>query len=341
MTGMAVADTEPKIDRGASLRALQRQLAVLVPGSTSPGAAGEGPSLEVLTSTPDLPRLIGAAPIEGRSLRMRTVPDGAAFGFSAFLDGTQESRVLHYADSWPVIYGKVAAVIRVRKNRRLATWRHEVGCRVYAPRKLLSRQWNDALNALPIDVVDTTASTETNTPAGEHPFAMRDAAIHKVQEDRERAEHMLAERWCNLMHEPLFIDGGISANDRVATEGCVVGVVKSHRTLYAEGDGLQVVLQLRPGQRTTVFRVTSPKRTTVASWYLRLRDPVGRDPMWGLVRVEIAEPHVSSESEVRERADEVSRAILSEVTPLSLPDSRWDKMVYGIRDCEEFLRAVM
>ena len=28
------------------------------------------------------------------------------------------------------------------------------------------------------------------------------------------------------------------------------------------------------------------------------------------------------------------------VTPLALPDGRWDKMMYGIRDCEEFLRAV-
>ena len=26
--------------------------------------------------------------------------------------------------------------------------------------------------------------------------------------------------------------------------------------------------------------------------------------------------------------------------PLSLPDSRWDKMVYGIRDCEEFLKTL-
>ena len=25
---------------------------------------------------------------------------------------------------------------------------------------------------------------------------------------------------------------------------------------------------------------------------------------------------------------------------LALPDGRWDKMVYGIRDCEEFLKAV-
>jgi len=40
------------------------------------------------------------------------------------------------------------------------------------------------------------------------------------------------------------------------------------------------------------------------------------------------------------RADEVSRWVLAEASPLALPDSRWDKMVYGIRDCEEFLRAV-
>jgi hypothetical protein len=32
---------------------------------------------------------------------------------------------------------------------------------------------------------------------------------------------------------------------------------------------------------------------------------------------------------------------LAEVAPVSLPDGRWDKMVYGVRDCEEFLRAVM
>ena len=63
--------------------------------------------------------------------------------------------------------------------------------------------------------------------------------------------------------------------------------------------------------------------------------------MFGLVRVEIAEPPLASTSEIRDRADEVSRSILAEVVPLSLPDSRWDKMVYGIRDCEEFLRAVM
>jgi hypothetical protein len=312
-----------------------------MPGAGLPGAAGEGPSLEAFSSAVELPRLISAVIIEGKSLRPLAVPSGEAFAFSAFLDGTQESRVLDYANSLPVVHGRVAAVIRVRKERRLTTWRHEVISRVYAPRALLSREYNDALGALPIQIVDTTAGADVNTQTGEHPFAIRDAAIHRVQEDRERAEHALAERWCSLVGEPLFIDGGISANDRVAREGCVVGVVKSHRTLYAEGEGLQVVLRLRVGERTSAFRVTSPKRTSVASWYLRLRDPVGRDPMWGLVRVEIAEPSLATQTQIRDRADEVSRSILAEVVPLSLPDSRWDKMIYGIRDCEEFLRAVM
>jgi hypothetical protein len=338
VTGTPIASAETA---STSLRALQRQLAELMPEGVSPGLAGEGPPLETLTQTTDLPRLIGAVGIESHVLRARSVPDGPCFAFSAFLDGTQESRVLQYTESLPIIRGVVAAVIRVRKNRRLATWRHDVQTRVYAPRALFSRGVNEAISKLGVPIVDTTAGVDVDTQAGEHPFAVRDAAIHKVQEDRERAEHALAERWCNLVHEPLFVDGGISANEKVAREHCVVGVVKSHRTLYAEGDGVQTVLRLRERERTTVFRVTSPKRTTVASWYLRLRDSAGRDPMWGLVRVEIAEPQVSTEVEIRERADEVSRSILAEVVPLSLPDARWDKMVYGIRDCEEFLRAVM
>lgn len=336
MTAFSAAP--PALD--ATLRALQRQFAELMPGDGLTGAGGEGPPLEALSSAVELPRLISALIIEGGSLRAMTVPNGPTFAFSAFLDGTQESRVLRYADSIPVIHGRVAAVVRARKNRRLATWRHVVSSRVYAPRALLSRQYNDALSALQAQVVDTTGA-DVNTKTGEHPFAIRDAAIHKVQEDRERAEHALAERWCNMIGEPLFIDGGISANERVATHACVVGVVKSHRTLYAEGDGLQCVLRLRSGERTSAFRITSTKRTTVASWYLRLRDPIGHDPMWALVRVEIAEPPLATPAQIRERADEVSRAILAEVVPLAMPDARWDKMVYGIRDCEEFLRAVM
>jgi hypothetical protein len=164
--------------------------------------------------------------------------------------------------------------------------------------------------------------------------------VHLVQAHRETLEHRLAERWCAFEREPLFIDGGISGSEAVAVSGCTVGVVKSHRTLYAEGAALGVVLGLEHRERSSVFRITSPKRMPVASWYLRLRDSGGHDPMWGLVRVELAHPAPQSLDRIGERADEVSRWILAEASPLALPDGRWDKMVYGVRDCEEFLRAI-
>jgi hypothetical protein len=101
------------------------------------------------------------------------------------------------------------------------------------------------------------------------------------------------------------------------------------------------VFALDEGERSSVFLVAPEKRASVASWYLRLRDPRGHDPMWGLVRVEVAAPATGQEDDITRRADEVSRWILAEVSPVALPDGRWDKMVYGVRDCEEFLRAVM
>jgi len=72
----------------------------------------------------------------------------------------------------------------------------------------------------------------------------------------------------------------------------------------------------------------------VARRYLPRRPAVG-DPFFGLVRVEVVR-----DSFTPERADEVSRWILAERAPVALPDKRWSTMAYGIRDCEEYLRAV-
>ena len=118
---------------------------------------------------------------------------------------------------------------------------------------------------------------------------------------------------------------------------CAVGVVKSHRTLYAEGDALSVVFRLGEGERTTVFAIEPSRRTPVASWYLRLRDATGRDPTFGLLRVEVA---LDTADNLTPRADEVSRWLLAETSPIAMPDARWDRLAYGIRDSEEFLRAI-
>lgn len=262
-------------------------------------------------------------------------------GFRGFLDGTQRSVVAGYlAGGAPVLVGRAAAVVRERRNRRMHTWGGPLSeARMYAPRQLVSSTGWEVLQRIAGDRLVDTSPSEQEIDA-QHPIALRDAAFHLVQAHREALERRLAERWCATEHDRLFIDGGISGSETVAVSSCIVGVVKSHRTLYAEGPALQTILGLGHRERSSVFRITSTRRTMVASWYLRLRDPAGRDPMWGLVRVEIAHPDPAELHAIGDRADEVSRWILAEASPLALPDARWDKMVYGIRDCEEFLRAV-
>jgi len=322
------------MDQG--LMALQRQLHALAPDIAL--LTHGDPALERATPDTRPPRLVRADVVEGSAIRARRVFGDPVATFAAFLDGTQTSHVLAYVDGVPIVHGTVAAVVRMRRNRRLTTWHRPIVVRrLYACLRALTPEHRRHLQALGIEIVDTTPATED--PAV-HPFILRDEAVHRVQEDREQAERELAERWCNHEREPLFIDGGISGSEKVAVSQCTVGVVKSHRTLYAEGDALQAILALRRGERSSVFRVTSPKRIPVASWYLRLRDFGGHDPMWGLVRVEVAYPTHMELDSIGTRADQISLWILAETSPLAMPDGRWDKMVYGIRDCEEFLNAV-
>lgn len=328
----------------ASFRSAQRCLQGWAPAAPLTDAGA--PLESYAAGAPEPPRLVAAAVIEGHALRTRRIEGDPEVGFAAFLDGTQQSRVVGYHEGLPIVVGTVAAVVRVRVNRRLYTWTAGdapiVERRVYLPAAYLPPALAAHFAATGWTVVDVTAPDHGGAVPIRHPFALLERAVHQVQEDRERAERALAEKWCRLEGTPLFIDGGVSKSDVVARAECSVGVVKSHRTLYVEGEALERVFRLRRGERSSAFRITSRTRTPVASWYLRLRDAAGHDPLWGLVRVEAADPEHRGEpaEALTARADRLSRWVLAEAAPLALPDGRWDKMAYGIRDCEEFLRAV-
>jgi hypothetical protein len=184
-------------------------------------------------------------------------------------------------------------------------------------------------------IVDTTTVDRDGQYPSAHPSLLLERAVRSVDRERELLEDRLAEAWCARGESPLFVDGGISRNSTVAMSTCVIGVIKSHRTLYVEDDALRAVLGLAKYERSSVFRVAPRSRSSVLSWYLRLRNPDGRDAMWGLVRVEMSECDRPAD-----RADDISRWVIAENAPLALPDGRWDKMAYGVRDCEEFLRAI-
>lgn len=266
------------------------------------------------------PQLVAPDVVEGDAVTGRCVPGTPEVGFDAFLDGAQESRVESHVGAVPVVYGSVSAVIRVRRDRRMTTWEGGpvIERALYGPAALLP----------PMEGLVDTGPVDPETA---HPTLLVERAVHVMQERRERVEGELARRWCERESATLWIDGGLAVASTQA-----VGVVTSHRTLYVDAAGLQVITALGVGERTSVVRVTSRHRPSVLSWYLRIRASAGRGPLWGLVRVEVTD----RDGDVRERADRVSRWILAETAPLAVPDARWDTLVYGVWDCEEYLRAV-
>jgi hypothetical protein len=299
------------------------------------------PSIEPPASG-DPPTVQTAELVEGNTMRAIKVPDAhapAQSGFGAFLDGAQKVQVMGDHDGIPIVYGTVSAAVRIRVDRRMVTWGGlppSVQRRFFLPLRYLPALSGvrPTIAGSQLEIVDTSKANKAGSFPIMHPTALLDSAFRAVNELREQLEHRFAQAWCASEQAPLFIDGGISGIPD-ASSSRAVGVVKSHRTLFAEGDALRTVFRLSKGERSSVFRVSPRSRTMVYSWYLRVRDVKHHDAMWGLVRVEIAKC-----DDAAERAEEISRWIIAEMSPLSLPDGRWDKMAYGIRDCEEFLRAI-
>lgn len=294
--------------------------------------------LELMREPDSPPRIEVATPIEGTDVTARRVPGAPVAGFAAFLDGIQRSTVQAHVAGVPIVHGAIAAAVRARRGRRLGAWETPLRSHAcYLPVELVDPTVVESI-AGRCPVVDTLVGLEAGAPVPRHPGDLAARALTAVQRAREAAERTLAERWVAAGGDgPLLVDGGIAGSETIARAANVVGAVKSHRTLYAAGDSLPAILGLREGERTTAISVSSPRRTPVATWYLRLRDPQGRGPMFGLVRVEVAHPGES----ITERADLVSRWLLAERAPVSLPDARWDVMVYGIRECEEYLSAIL
>ncbi len=318
---------------GATARAVAR--AVRASGLTGQRA---GLSLEAQRETDAPPRVEAATAVEGDAMTARVVPGEPQVGFAAFLDGIQRSHVRAHHGLIPVVHGAVAAAVRERRDRKLTVWETPLRSHaLYVPLPLLDASLVESLSAQ-VALVDSLADYDKTTPLPRHPGDLSARALTAVQRERERAEQALATQWVTTRTDPLLMDGGIAGTEVVARSPYAVGAVKTHRTLYVVGDAMNVILGLREGERTTAIALSSPRRTAVATWYLRLREPEHRGPFFGLVRVEVA---LESADVITARADQVSRWLLAERAPIALPDARWDVMVYGIRECEQYLTAIL
>jgi hypothetical protein len=274
--------------------------------------------------------------VEGDELRPIGVTAGAESGFTDFLDGIQRAEVKLYHHTVPIVYAYAAAAIRRRSDRQLRTlrtngtdWLSEREALFY-PSRYVQAVELEALGARAEQLIDTTPPGSEPLPLFPPLLYMR-AAQH-VNHWRESIERELAERWCKAPAGWLLVDGNLTLSPQLAQCRQAIGLIKSHRTRFFDGDDARTVLELNVGERTSLFE---PRRRNdvVRSFYLRLRPHDHRDIFWGLVRVELARSHDAA------TADLISSWLLAETAPVSLPDARWDRLIYPIRDCEQFLRA--
>ena len=309
-------------------------------GGAAHGVGATGATLEVSLAAQESGRIQEATLLVDASFRAHGRQGQPEPRFRAFLDGVQESRVLAYVGVVPIVLGHAAAVIRHRIDRRLSTWGE--GARsaeaAFFPFPLVEPSVVDRLVDAGCEAVDT--SNESTAAPDVHPQQLLRRAVQAVQRRREQLERDLADQWCDVSQAMLYVDGGLPSSARVLSSRLAIGVIKSHLTLYVAGEALATVMALGAGERSSAFVAETRWRAPVASWYLRLRDARGHDPLWGLVRIEAPLDMLAGDARAANVvADEVSGWVLAESSPLSLPDSRWDTMAYGIRDCEVFLRA--
>lgn len=281
-------------------------------------AASEGRAEE---ATIRLARVLEDLPIAGH-------PVGAPEAWPetvGFLDGTQRYEVMAYAGASPVVVAEIAAAVLVRRDRQLHVAEVQRRRLVIARPEVLA-QLEDAITgheaiALPED-------------GPVHPVLDFQLARREVDSARGRLEVETGNRFRAGSDAWLIIDGSLAESPQWALDPRMIGVAKSHATLPFSGTELEDYLHLPAGSRSPVFQPAGREVAPVYSWALRLWPWEGKDLLHGLIRVEAA-----ATLDTLAQADQLSRWLLAERAPVSTPDPRWDRLLYGIRAVEEYLRA--
>jgi hypothetical protein len=264
--------------------------------------------------------------VEGDSLRVIRLGLAEAWpGSLAFLDGIQRSEIIAYDGSAPIVVAEIAAAVRERQKRRLHT--------VVEERRLLALGRPSALAA----AGDALGTLQAITlPEDDPPHPLRDLinAGHALDQARGALELTVGDRYRAGSDGWLVLDGSLSVSPRWAGDPRMVAISKSHSILPFDGEDLEQYLRLPYGHRSSIYAPATRSLAPVRAWGLRLWPWEGKDLLHGLIRVEVAPANESSE-----RANDISRWILAERAPISAPDQRWDRLLYGIYSVEQYLKA--
>ena len=292
--------------------------------------------LKGLTSASAVPEA-SSGRLEEASIRPARLTEGStlrsiAFGSPdawpepvAFLDGIQRSEIIGYAGAAPLFMADLAAAVRERRNRRLHT--------VVEARRTVILARPSALAAAgealaPLEAIPL--------PDADPPHPLRDFlnAGEALDQERGALEIVVGSRYRDRSDGWLVVDGALSVSPQWAEDARMVAISKSHSILPFDGADLERYLRLPCGHRSSVFAPATRSLAPVRAWGLRLWPWDGKDLLYGLVRVEVAPCNGFTEV-----ANAISRWIMADRVPVSAPDRRWDRLLYGMYSVEQYLKA--
>jgi len=267
-------------------------------------------------------------------------------GFSYFLDGIERKKILCYLRSIPFIYGYVSAAILKRTGKKLHSTEMELsGGNFYLPVKenencpmhyLEDEEIKDIKNTVNIGVIKKGESE--GYPRFPEEFIKQ--AHSEIQEKRRKIEVALTDKWLESKFNDgwLYVDGTLNTKSQKVLESSnIAGIVKSHGVYYFNFDEMYKLHSMKKGERSSVFQPydKTEKKKDIFTWYLRLHYNKNNGVNdFGIIRVEIP-----AKEELIDRVDEISSWILLETKPVGFPASRWDRMIYPIKYCEDYLKS--
>lgn len=279
--------------------------------------------------------------------------DSTCSEFSFFEDGKQRTLQIGFIPTLvgsnqvllPVHFFVVASVILKREDCELKVWgAPEIQQGIFIERSLVPNQRVlEDFEDMGLDIIGISAQ------GGDY-YDLKRLALQEAKKRRLAVEDQLIGQWrqsSEARDSFLVVDGTLmNLRDEENVEQCV-GVSKSFGSRYFSVSDHNRILRMAEFERSWTFRFHSPEDDTDdlrlgsrerISWYLRLRNRPNTDPEFGLIRVEISQRHADQASEY---ADRFSRSLLSDRLPTSYPAPRWDKHLYPIRACENYLSSVM
>jgi hypothetical protein len=174
---------------------------------------------------------------------------------------------------------------------------------------------------IPFNLVTWEAASDSYFKTSEErELAVRDVAVVRNRLRRRVTDRMLEEEQelVQQLKVPVYVDGRYVDHLPATDDQLVIGIIKSMRRRYLDIPRLQILYNLKVGERTPAFEAET-QNTKVVSFYVRISSVWGGATN-GLVRIELGKAHFEN----YQRGDlTLLNAIAAYVTQLSTKDSTY------------------